>query len=104
MQAAIGNGERVIIDMSSPNIAKPFGIGHLRSTMIGNALYHILRKVGYETVSVNHLGDWGTQFGKMITAYLKWGDVQQLAADPIKGYLELYVRFHEEAEQHRAGG
>ncbi|WP_341279536.1 arginine--tRNA ligase [Paenibacillus sp. FSL H8-0537] len=100
MQAAMGNGERVIIDMSSPNIAKPFGIGHLRSTMIGNALYHILRKVGYETVSVNHLGDWGTQFGKMITAYLKWGDEQQLAADPIKGYLELYVRFHEEAEQH----
>lgn len=93
----IGGGKRVIIDMSSPNIAKPFGIGHLRSTMIGNALYNLLRKVGYDTVNVNHLGDWGTQFGKMITAYLKWGDPAGKAEDPIKAYLELYVRFHEEA-------
>ncbi|WP_336785240.1 arginine--tRNA ligase [Paenibacillus sp. MMO-177] len=94
----IGGGKRVIIDMSSPNIAKPFGIGHLRSTMIGNALYNLLRKVGYDTVNVNHLGDWGTQFGKMITAYLKWGDPAGKAEDPIKAYLELYVRFHEEAQ------
>ncbi|TCM93307.1 arginyl-tRNA synthetase [Paenibacillus sp. BK033] len=94
----IGGGKRVIIDMSSPNIAKPFGIGHLRSTMIGNALYNMLRKVGYDTVNVNHLGDWGTQFGKMITAYLKWGDQTDRASDPIKAYLELYVRFHEEAK------
>ncbi|WP_435166336.1 arginine--tRNA ligase [Paenibacillus glycanilyticus] len=94
----IGGGKRVIIDMSSPNIAKPFGIGHLRSTMIGNALYNLLRKVGYDTVNVNHLGDWGTQFGKMITAYLKWGDPAGKAEDPIKAYLELYVRFHEESE------
>src|SRR5690606_23304847 len=65
-QPHIGNGQRVVIDMSSPNIAKPFGIGHLRSTMIGNAIYRILGEVGYETVNVNHLGDWGTQFGKMI--------------------------------------
>lgn len=94
----IGGGKRVIIDMSSPNIAKPFGIGHLRSTMIGNALYNLLRKVGYDTVNVNHLGDWGTQFGKMITAYLHWGDSSDKAEDPIKACLELYVRFHEEAE------
>ncbi|MCM3630712.1 arginine--tRNA ligase [Paenibacillus glycanilyticus] len=94
----IGGGKRVIIDMSSPNIAKPFGIGHLRSTMIGNALYNLLRKVGYDTVNVNHLGDWGTQFGKMIAAYLKWGDPSYKAEDPIKAYLELYVRFHEEAQ------
>ncbi|GLX68827.1 arginine--tRNA ligase [Paenibacillus glycanilyticus] len=94
----IGNGKRVIIDMSSPNIAKPFGIGHLRSTMIGNALYNLLRKVGYDTVNVNHLGDWGTQFGKMITAYLHWGNPADKADDPIKAYLELYVRFHEEAK------
>lgn len=96
----IGGGERVIIDMSSPNIAKPFGIGHLRSTMIGNALYRILREVGYETVNVNHLGDWGTQFGKMIAAYLRWGHEVDLDAHPIKAYLELYVRFHDEAEKH----
>ncbi|OBR69053.1 arginine--tRNA ligase [Paenibacillus oryzae] len=103
----IGKGERVIIDMSSPNIAKPFGIGHLRSTMIGNALYRILRETGYETISVNHLGDWGTQFGKMITAWLRWGgestqnDTPQNANENtsiIKKYLELYVRFHDEAQ------
>ncbi|MFF2091524.1 arginine--tRNA ligase [Paenibacillus sp. NPDC058174] len=94
----IGQGKRVIIDMSSPNIAKPFGIGHLRSTMIGNALYHILSKVGYDTVNVNHLGDWGTQFGKQIVAYLEWGDDAAIAADPIKAYLSLYVKFHQESE------
>ncbi|MGO4108371.1 arginine--tRNA ligase [Paenibacillus sp. YAF4_2] len=96
----LGSGKRVIIDMSSPNIAKPFGIGHLRSTMIGNALYHLLGKVGYEPVNVNHLGDWGTQFGKMIAAYLHWGDPSQKSEEPIKAYLELYVRFHEEAKLH----
>lgn len=98
----IGEGERIVIDMSSPNIAKPFGIGHLRSTMIGNALYRILREVGFETVSVNHLGDWGTQFGKMIVAYRKWGEGLAIGGsdNPTKGYLELYVRFHREAEDH----
>ncbi len=104
----IGKGERVIIDMSSPNIAKPFGIGHLRSTMIGNALYRILRETGYETISVNHLGDWGTQFGKMITAWLRWGGETPQNDNPknanedtsvIKKYLELYVRFHDEAQR-----
>ncbi|MHA7965467.1 arginine--tRNA ligase [Paenibacillus sp. CAU 1782] len=101
----IGKGERVIIDMSSPNIAKPFGIGHLRSTMIGNALYRILKETGHETISVNHLGDWGTQFGKMITAWLRWGGnplntngAVDEAPSTIKKYLELYVRFHDEVE------
>lgn len=96
----IGQGKRVIIDMSSPNIAKPFGIGHLRSTMIGNALYHAYKAVGYDPVRVNHLGDWGTQFGKQIVAYKRWGDEEQIAQNPIKAYLELYVRFHEEAADH----
>jgi arginyl-tRNA synthetase len=98
----IGEGKRVVIDMSSPNIAKPFGIGHLRSTMIGNAIYRMLREVGYDTVNVNHLGDWGTQFGKMIVAYLKWGDASAIRAsdNPTKDYLSLYVKFHEEAERH----
>ncbi|MDQ6419608.1 arginine--tRNA ligase [Paenibacillus sp. LHD-117] len=98
----IGGGKRVIIDMSSPNIAKPFGIGHLRSTMIGNAIYRILREVGYDTANVNHLGDWGTQFGKMITAYLRWGNPADIQAsdNATKEYLSLYVKFHEEAERH----
>ncbi|MCU6708002.1 arginine--tRNA ligase [Paenibacillus sp. J5C_2022] len=91
--------ERIIIDMSSPNIAKPFGIGHLRSTMIGNAVSRILREIGHDTVNVNHLGDWGTQFGKMIAAYMRWGDTVDLEQQPIKGYLQLYVQFHDEAER-----
>lgn len=95
----IGEGRRVMIDMSSPNIAKPFGIGHLRSTMIGNALYHAYKTVGYEPVRVNHLGDWGTQFGKQIVAYKHWGDEEKIAQNPIRAYLDLYVRFHEEAEK-----
>ncbi|WP_212949057.1 arginine--tRNA ligase [Paenibacillus cookii] len=93
-----GKGIRVVIDMSSPNIAKPFGIGHLRSTMIGAALYHMHKLAGYDVVSVNHLGDWGTQFGKQIAAYKRWGDDERLSADPIGESLNLYVRFHEEAE------
>lgn len=97
-QSKIGNGVRVIIDMSSPNIAKPFGIGHLRSTVIGSALYRMYTALGYEAVSVNHLGDWGTQFGKMITAYKRWGAPRKFQEQPIKECLELYVRFHEEAE------
>jgi arginyl-tRNA synthetase len=98
----VGGGKRVIIDMSSPNIAKPFGIGHLRSTMIGNAIYRILRETGHDTANVNHLGDWGTHFGKMIVAYLKWGKPEAMkASDNItKEYLALYVKFHEEAERH----
>ncbi|MEK3881848.1 arginine--tRNA ligase [Paenibacillus sp. PL2-23] len=98
----IGKGTRVILDMSSPNIAKPFGIGHLRSTMIGNAISRILQETGFDTVNVNHLGDWGTQFGKMITAYVKWGDPVAMAQSNniTKDYLALYVKFHEEAEHH----
>lgn len=94
----IGHGQRVVIDMSSPNIAKPFGIGHLRSTVIGAALYRILGETGYIPISVNHLGDWGTQFGKQIAAYKRWGNEEQLQHDPIGESLKLYVRFHQEAE------
>jgi len=99
-QSNVGNGKRVIIDMSSPNIAKPFGIGHLRSTMIGNALYHLYQMAGYEAIRVNHLGDWGTQFGKQIVAYKRWGDQEQIEKNPIRELLNLYVKFHEEAETH----
>ncbi|WP_407074322.1 arginine--tRNA ligase [Paenibacillus lacisoli] len=95
-----GEGKRVVIDMSSPNIAKPFGIGHLRSTVIGQAIYNILGASGYTPVRVNHLGDWGTQFGKQITAYKHWGSDEVLAQDPIGESLKLYVRFHEEAVEH----
>ncbi|QAY68600.1 arginine--tRNA ligase [Paenibacillus protaetiae] len=92
-------GRRIVIDLSSPNIAKPFGIGHLRSTMIGNAVANLLEQTGAETVRVNHIGDWGTQFGKMIAAYLRWADESRIAElGPIKAYLELYVKFHEEAK------
>ncbi|WP_374987796.1 arginine--tRNA ligase [Paenibacillus sp. R14(2021)] len=94
-----GAGTRVIMDMSSPNIAKPFGVGHLRSTMIGNALANIYRSQGYDVVTVNHIGDWGTQFGKLMEAYARWGDEEKLKAAPIRESLQLYVRFHEEAEQ-----
>jgi len=92
------NGQRVVIDMSSPNIAKPFGIGHLRSTVIGNSLYRLYEAAGYRPISVNHLGDWGTQFGKQIAAYKRWGDPETLAANPIRESLKLYVRFHDETE------
>ncbi|SDJ97976.1 arginyl-tRNA synthetase [Paenibacillus sp. OK060] len=94
----LGAGARVVIDMSSPNIAKPFGIGHLRSTVIGAALYRLYNEAGYTSVSVNHLGDWGTQFGKQIAAYKRWGNNEALQAAPIRTSLELYVRFHDEAE------
>lgn len=94
----LGQGARVVIDMSSPNIAKPFGIGHLRSTVIGAALCRLYNEAGYTSISVNHLGDWGTQFGKQIAAYTRWGNEEALQADPIRNSLELYVRFHDEAE------
>ncbi|WP_373233330.1 arginine--tRNA ligase [Cohnella sp.] len=94
----IGAGHRVIIDMSSPNIAKPFGIGHLRSTMIGNALVNLYRTAGFEVMNVNHLGDWGTQFGKLIVAYKRWGNREALEREPIKESLKLYVRFHNEVD------
>ncbi|MFC6464456.1 arginine--tRNA ligase [Marinilactibacillus sp. GCM10026970] len=96
----IGNGQNVPIDMSSPNIAKPMSMGHLRSTVIGNALSNILSRVGYNPVRINYLGDWGTQFGKLISAYKKWGAEEDVRANPIKELLRLYVLFHEEAEKH----
>ncbi|RXT59329.1 arginine--tRNA ligase [Lacticaseibacillus chiayiensis] len=93
----LGQGN-VPIDMSSPNIAKPMSMGHLRSTVIGNALANILGKVGYTPIKINHLGDWGTQFGKLIVAYNKWGSEAAVKADPIKNLLNYYVKFHEMAE------
>ncbi|MDE1547666.1 arginine--tRNA ligase [Jeotgalibaca caeni] len=97
--AKVGNGQNVPIDMSSPNIAKPISMGHLRSTVIGNALANIVEKVGYKPVKINHLGDWGTQFGKLIVAYKKWGSEEEVKAEPIAELLKLYVRFHEVAEE-----
>lgn len=94
----IGKQENVVIDMSSPNIAKPFSIGHLRSTVIGDSLSHIFQKIGYQTVKVNHLGDWGKQFGMLIVAYKKWGDEEAVKAHPIDELLKLYVRINAEAE------
>ena len=94
-----GKGRTVCIDYSSPNIAKPFHIGHIRSTVIGNSLYRIFDSLGYNVVRINHLGDYGTQFGKMIVAYRKWGSKEEVEAEPIKSLLKYYVRFHEEAEK-----
>ncbi len=93
-----GRGGVVVIDYSSPNICKPFGIGHIRSTVIGHALSLILEAQGYRCIGVNHLGDWGTQFGKMIVAYKRWGDDLKLQQDPVNYLYYLYVRFHQEAE------
>lgn len=93
-----GQGRVICIDYSSINIAKRFHIGHLSTTMIGNALYKIYEHLGYKCVGINHLGDWGTQFGKMIAAYLKWGDREQVERDGVNALVALYVRFHKEAE------
>lgn len=97
-----GAGGNVTIDMSSPNIAKPFSMGHLRSTVIGNAIAKILEKCGYKPIRINHLGDWGTQFGKLIAAYKHWGDEEKVKQNPIKELLALYVQFHAEAEMNPA--
>lgn len=94
----IGNQGTVPIDMSSPNIAKPISMGHLRSTVIGNSIGFIMEKIGYQPIRINHLGDWGTQFGKLIVAYKKWGTEEAVKAEPINGLLRLYVQFHEVAE------
>ncbi len=96
-----GLGKTVVIDFSAPNIAKPFGIGHLRSTMIGHALYRIFGALNYRCVGINHLGDWGTQFGKLIAAFYHWGEESRLEASPITYLYELYVRFHNEAEKNQ---
>lgn len=98
-QSEFGAGENVPIDMSSPNIAKPMSMGHLRSTVIGNSLAQILEKMGFEPVKINYLGDWGTQFGRLITAYKLWGEENKVRANPIAELNELYVCFHEELEE-----
>ncbi len=95
----IGEGKTIVIDYSAPNIAKPFSVGHLRSTIIGQCLYNVHKALGYNVVGVNHLGDWGTQFGKLIVAFKKWGNRKELTKDPIKYLLKLYVQFHKEAEE-----
>ncbi|HEM4051195.1 TPA: arginine--tRNA ligase [Streptococcus suis] len=98
-QLNIGQGRNVTIDMSSPNIAKPFSVGHLRSTVIGDALANIHAKLGYKPIRINHLGDWGKQFGMLIVAYKLWGDKAAVEADPISELLKLYVRINAEAEE-----
>ncbi len=94
----IGNGKMIVSDYSSPNIAKPFHVGHLRSTVIGNALRNVYRKLGYETHGINYLGDWGTQFGKLITAYTMWGNKEDVESKGIPELNRLYVKFHDEAK------
>lgn len=96
----IGSGKTVLVEYSSPNIAKPFHIGHLFSTAVGNSLARIYKFLGYDVQSLNHLGDWGTQFGKLISAYKRWGDAKTIEKDPINELLKIYVKFHEEAEKH----
>ncbi len=98
----MGAGKNIVFDYSSPNIAKPFHVGHLRSTVIGNALYNIFKCLGYNCISVNHLGDWGTQFGKLITAYKNWGSKEQVESGGINELMRLYVKFHEEAKNDSA--
>lgn len=95
----MGEGRAVTIDYSSINIAKPFHIGHLSSTAIGHALYNIYNFLGFHCIGINHLGDWGTQFGKLIAAYKRWGNREDVEKRSIQALLELYVRFHEEAKQ-----
>ncbi|QYN56937.1 arginine--tRNA ligase [Lactobacillus panisapium] len=95
----LGQGN-VPIDMSSPNIAKPMSMGHLRSTVIGNSIAETLKKVGYTPIKINHLGDYGTQFGKLISAYKHWGNEEDVKKDPIMSLFKYYVKFHEEAEKH----
>ncbi|MFZ5967993.1 MAG: arginine--tRNA ligase [Bacillota bacterium] len=95
----VGEGKNVIVEFSSPNIAKPFHIGHIRSTVIGNAIHKIYEFLGFHTITINHLGDYGTQFGKLIVAYKNWGNKEEVEADPIPSLLKLYIKFHEEAEQ-----
>ncbi len=92
--------KKIIVEFSSPNIAKPFHIGHIRSTIIGAVLYKAYKYRGYDAIAINHLGDYGTQFGKLIVAIRKWGDIKKIEADPIPSLLEIYIKFHDEAEKH----
>lgn len=93
-----GAGKTIVIDFSSPNIAKPFGVGHMPTTVLGNSISKLYQALGYNVVRVNHLGDWGTQFGAMMVAYLKWGENDPLTEDPIGKLYRLYVKFHQEEE------
>lgn len=93
-----GNGRTIVIDLSSPNIAKPMSVGHLRSTVIGAAIQRLHNALGYKTVGINHIGDWGSQFGKLVAAVNRYGNTVDLEGDPIPSLLALYVRYHDEEE------
>ena len=97
-ESRVGNKKTVIVEYSQPNIAKPLGVHHLLSTIIGQSIYELYKNRGYTTISINHIGDWGTQFGKLIYAYRQWGDKETVEKDPIPELLKLYVKFHDEAE------
>lgn len=97
--STIGEGKNICIDYSSPNVAKNFHVGHLRTTIIGNSLYKIYSKLGYKVERINHLGDWGTQFGKLIVAYKAWGSKEAVEKDGVAELMKLYVKFHDEAEK-----
>lgn len=94
----VGEGKTVCVEHSSPNIAKPFHVGHLFSTSVGNSLYRLFKKEGYTVEGINHLGDWGTQFGKLISAYKRWGNEKALEENAIDELLRIYVKFHDEAD------
>lgn len=94
-----GEGGNMPIDMSSPNIAKPMSMGHLRSTVIGNAIANIAKKSGYQPIRINYLGDWGTQFGKLIVAYRLWGNEEEVRQNPVTELVKLYVQFHKVAKE-----
>lgn len=96
----VGKKQHIVFDLSHPNIAKPFSMGHLRSTIIGNSLALLAEKMGYHPIRINYIGDWGTQFGKLITAYRLWGNEEQVRQNPIPELLKLYVYFHEQVETH----
>ena len=98
-KSKIGEGKNVVIDYSSPNIAKPFHIGHLRSTVIGGALYNIYQYLGYHTIGINHLGDYGTQFGKLIEGYKLWGEEYDIEKDPINELTKIYIRINQACKE-----
>ncbi len=100
--STVGEGKTICIDYSSPNVAKNFHVGHLRTTIIGNSLYKIYSKLGYDVKRINHLGDWGTQFGKLIVAYKAWGNEDAVKADGVGELMKLYVKFHDEAKNNPA--
>lgn len=98
----VGEGKTICIDYSSPNVAKNFHVGHLRTTIIGNSLYKIYSKLGYDVKRINHLGDWGTQFGKLIVAYKAWGNEEAVKSDGVGELMKLYVKFHDESKNNPA--